>query len=157
METSLSVSISTKSGERIWHCAKLTSLDYTCTLVQFPTRLWLKSPVVQIRRCWQLTPSHARCWRVKKGHKHLCVPEGNRALNMFLQPCSKIWPFRKAATYFEKKIKLKKNLHHFQSVPLHPQPLCPSKVPFGVSKCLESSNSGGMFKYVALLFPILRS
>lgn len=42
------------------------TLDHTRTLSQFPTHHWLKSPLVQISRCWQLTPSHARCWRVKK-------------------------------------------------------------------------------------------
>lgn len=105
METSLSLSISTKAEEILWHCAKLTSLDHTHTPVQFTTHLWLKSLCVQIRICWQLTPSHARCWRVKKGHKHLCVPEGNCALNVILQPCCKVWPFRKVATDFKTKQK----------------------------------------------------
>lgn len=96
METFLSLSISAKSGERIQHCAKLTSLPRVIphsSLITISTRaskevLEADSQPRQMSTC------------KKKGHKHVCVPEGNCALNVLLQPCRKIWPFPKSCNMF---------------------------------------------------------
>ena len=79
---------------------------------------------------------------------------------MFLQPCCKIRPHQKSCNIFWKTWhETKKKLQLSQSVPLHLKPSRPLKVPSCVSKCLECSNSGDMFKYVALLifFPCTAS
>lgn len=104
-ETSLSLSISTRAVEKLRHCAKLTWLDHNTHCFAIPY-----SSLIKISTCAnkKVLAAHSKpCQRVmcekKEGHKHLCVPKGNCALNVFLQPCHKMWPFREVATYVEKK------------------------------------------------------
>lgn len=127
MKTSVSVSVSTYLGA-------LCQTPFTRSYTQPFT-----SSLIKITTCisrWQLTQSHSG-EKPKNGHKHLCVPEGHCALNVFLQPCYKMWPLRKGWNTCRKRIGLKK------------------KTVETLSKCPTSHKALLSFKSPSLLFKVL--
>lgn len=114
---------------------------------KFPTHHRLNHHSCKWKGCWQLRSQPCQMLTCKKGHKHLCVPEGEPCpARVFTTPAVKYDPSQKFLRV--KKGDIFKASHFTQS------PHVPLKSPFCAWK---SSNRGDMFKYVALLFPLLRS